>query len=68
MLAGRVAAAQFRLSRRVVVGGAGLGRSAVGGGNEEPGRPLFFGALLAEELGPIEPQKSKVTRLQSDVH
>jgi hypothetical protein len=45
-----------------------VGRSAVSGEDEEAGRPLFFGALLAEDLGAIERHESKVARLQSAVH
>jgi hypothetical protein len=45
-----------------------VGRSAVGCEEEEADRPLFFGALLSDELGAIEPRKSQVTRLHSAVH
>jgi hypothetical protein len=45
-----------------------VGRRAVSGEDEQAGRPLFFGALLAEDLGALEPYKSKLTRLQWVVH
>jgi hypothetical protein len=45
-----------------------VGRCAVGGEEEEADCSLFFGTLIAEELGTIEPRKSQVTRLQSAVH
>jgi hypothetical protein len=53
----------------VVVGVLRVGRSVAGGeGEEGVGGPVVFEALIAEELGAIGLDMSKVTTFQSALH